>query len=74
MLMLVAEILDCATGSQALDFADVSIRASEAPAFVAVQDGNTVLDLGLAAGGRAGEDTVTMTGVTDLRPTDILLA
>jgi serralysin len=58
----------------ALDFADVKLNAADGPGFVAVHGDDTVLDLGLAAGGRAGEDTLTLLGVSNLHPTDILLS
>ncbi len=49
-------------------------RFQDGRPFIAVHGHDTVLDLGLAAGGLAGEDTLTLPGVTDLRPSDILLA
>ena len=42
--------------------------------FLHAQGGGMMIDLGTAAGGAAGVDTLTLVGVTDLRASDFVIA
>jgi hypothetical protein len=48
-------------------------QLDDGDAFVAIEDGGTRIDLGLASGAAAGRHAVTVAGVTGLQEGDLVL-